>query len=259
MSTAEGGANVVINGLVFYLDAANEKSIVSGQTIWNNLTINNYDATLFNDAKYVSTNLGSIRFDGTNDYCSIPYDSGIPYDINLTGEITLDVWLKWDDITRNLDGGIAYGKIFGNNTAGHYQWEFCKLVSGGQFRSFFAISNLTNNMFLNQITNDGFFLPNTTIQNNKWFNFLYTYNFSTGTIKGYVNGTDAGGVIVGTNPSSIQTPSASFRSLSIGADAPASGLYSMLGDIASIKIYNRVLSSSEILQNFNASRSRFGL
>lgn len=259
MSTAEGGGNVVTNGLVFYLDAANQKSIVSGQTIWDNLTINNYDATLFNDAKYVSTNLGSIRFDGTNDYGSVTYDANIPYDINLTGEITLDVWIKWDDITRNLDGGIAYGRIFGNHTAGHYQWEFCKLVSGGQFRSFFAVSNLTGNMYINQVANDGFFLPNTTISNNKWFNFLYTYKFSTGAIKGYVNGSDAGGVIVGTNPTSIQTPAVGSRSMGIGGEANASGAFSMLGDIASIKIYNRVLSSFEILQNFNATRSRFGV
>jgi hypothetical protein len=259
-STTQGGPNIVLENLIFYLDAANPESLFQGSTNWRNLEkYPTYDITLFNDAKYVNTNKGAVRFDGTSDYGFRTFTSGDLYDINLTGEITLDVWIKWDNILRTLESGVAFGLPFGNNAAGHFQWQFSKLNNGaGKFRSFFAVSNLTNSYLINQIQDDGFFLPNTPIQNNKWFNFTYTYKFSNGNIIGYVNGENAGGVVLNTNPSSLQIPTASFRRLNIGADSINSGQWSMLGDIAIVKIYNRVLTSDEVLQNFNAHKLRFG-
>jgi hypothetical protein len=46
----------------------------------------------------------------------------------------------------------------------------------------------------------------------------------------------------------------------IGVDAnTSSGLNPMTGNIASVQIYNRALSASEVLQNYNATKSRFGI
>lgn len=252
---------IVTDGLVLYLDAANKKSITSGSTVWYDLKkFPLYDVTLYNDTKYVDGNKGSIRFDGTDDYASRTYISGDLYDINLTGEITVDVWIKWDDILRSSESVVAFGRPFGGNTAGQYQWQFIKTNNGaGQFRGIFAVSNTTQVYALNQISNDGFFTPNTPIQNNKWYNFLYTYNFSNGNMVGYVNGENAGGTIAGVNPPSLQIPVVSHRFLSIGAQSNPAGFFSMLGNIGVIKVYNKVLTSKEILQNFNAHKGRFNL
>lgn len=250
---------VVTDGLILYLDAANEKSITSGSTTWYDLKkFPSYDVNFYNDTKYVVGNKGSIRFDGTNDYANRTYTSGDLYDINLTGEITVDVWIKWDDVLRGGESVIAFGRPFGNNTAGQYQWQFIKLNNGaGQFRASFAVSNTTQVYTLNQITNDGFFTPNTPIQNNKWYNFLYTYNFSTGSIIGYVNGENAGGTFTGVNPPSLQIPVLSHQFLSIGAQSNPAGFFSMLGNMGVIKLYNKVLTPEEILQNYNALKSRY--
>jgi hypothetical protein len=252
---------IVTNDLIFYVDAANTKSYISGSTIWYDLDKNpSYDITFFNGVGFDSSNNGSIRFDGTDDYANRTFTSGDLYDINLTGEITLDIWIKWDNVLRSSESAIAFGRPFGDNTSGQYQWQFIKSNNGaGQFRGIFAVSNTVNVYALNQITNDGFFNPNTPIQNNTWYNFLYTYKLSNGDVKGYVNGEDAGGTIVGTNPASLEIPVVSHRFLSIGAQSNPAGFFSMLGNIGSIKIYNRILSEEEIKQNYNAIKSRYRL
>ena len=251
---------VVTDGLILYLDAANEKSITSGSTTWYDLKkFPSYDITFYNDTKYVDGDKGSIRFDGANDYANRPYVTGDLYDINLTNQITIDVWVKWDNILRATDSVISFGRPFGNNTLGHYQWEFMKSnsVGGTQFRGIFAVSNTTQTYVFNQVTNDGFFTPNTPIESYRWYNFLYTYNFSTGSIIGYVNGEDAGGTVAGVNPSSLQIPAVAQRHLCIGGATDIPGFNSMLGNIGVIKIYNKVLTPEEVLQNYNALKSRY--
>ena len=66
--------NIVTDGLVLYLDAANTKSYASGSTAWNDLVgINN--GTLVNGPTFNSANGGSIVFDGSNDYVSTTYNA----------------------------------------------------------------------------------------------------------------------------------------------------------------------------------------
>ena len=73
MSTLNGGpGNIVTNGLVLYLDAANYQSYISGSTTWYDLSGNNNSGSLVNGPTYSSTNAGSIVFDGTNDYVGLP-------------------------------------------------------------------------------------------------------------------------------------------------------------------------------------------
>ena len=68
MGAVEGGPNVVYNGLVLYLDAANNKSYVSGSTSWNDLTSNQNVGTLTNGPTFNTGSGGSIVFDGVDDY-----------------------------------------------------------------------------------------------------------------------------------------------------------------------------------------------
>ena len=86
MSTAEGGGNIVTDGLVLLLDAANTKSYVSGSTIWNDLSRSGNTGTLTNGPTYNSSNGGSIVFDGSNDF--------IEGTITVPTSFTFNVWLK---------------------------------------------------------------------------------------------------------------------------------------------------------------------
>jgi len=62
------GPNIVTDGLVFAVDAANPSSYVSGSTIWKDQTVNQNDGTLTNGPTFDSGNGGSIVFDGVDDY-----------------------------------------------------------------------------------------------------------------------------------------------------------------------------------------------
>ena len=64
-----GGPNIITNGLVLALDAANTKSYVSGSTVWRDLSGNNNSGSLTNGPTFNSANGGSIVFDGVDDYC----------------------------------------------------------------------------------------------------------------------------------------------------------------------------------------------
>jgi hypothetical protein len=256
--------NPVESGLVYAIDGANYKSISSGETVVKDLTANDYDANLINDTQWVSDGLGSLRFDGTNDYAFKPYVSGDLYDINITGEITVDVWIRFDDVLDTFGSIVSFGRPYGNNTAGHFQWELQKLNSnfpsaGGECRILIAVSNLTETKIVNLITNDGNFNPSTPPpQNDKWFNIGFSYRYSPEDLVPHYNGEQVNGVPGGVGLTSPpQIPAVTYQDLNIGAASDLGGSFGMLGNIASIRIYDRVLSSSEIEQNYRALKSRF--
>ncbi len=62
------GPNIVTDGLVFAVDAANPSSYVSGSGVWKDQTINQNNGTLINGPTFDSENGGSINFDGTDNY-----------------------------------------------------------------------------------------------------------------------------------------------------------------------------------------------
>lgn len=84
---------IVTDGLVLYLDAANTKSYVSGSTIWNDLSRNNFNGSLINTPTFNSQNSGSILFDGVDEYVNL----GV-VDIGITRDFTISFWAN---ITKN--------------------------------------------------------------------------------------------------------------------------------------------------------------
>lgn len=61
---------IVTDGLIYYLDSANSKSFISGNTQWNSMDVNSNFVTLQNDPQYLDDFKGIIRFDGTDDSIS---------------------------------------------------------------------------------------------------------------------------------------------------------------------------------------------
>jgi hypothetical protein len=99
MSTLSGGPNIVVDGLVLYLDAANQYSYVSGSTAWNDLSRSNNNGTLINGPTFNSANGGSIVFDGIDDYVSFVSNP------SLTNQITVEVWIQ---LSSTLPNGTAW-------------------------------------------------------------------------------------------------------------------------------------------------------
>lgn len=255
----QSNIQIVRNGQVLHLQPQLRNSYPGSGTVWYDLSGNNYNATLINGPTFNPANGGSIVFDGTDDYCQIPYQAGNLYDAGITGELTLEFWIRWESISRNLDGGIAFGDFFGNNAAGDYQWQFGKYASGGQTVFAFQVVNTTQYLDLTQITNTEGFTP-PLLKDKTWYNFAYTFSNAQAKITGYINGKNVGGTLSGTALSTIPIPgNAARRAISIGGRAGSASRYPLLGNFASIRVYNRALTSSEILQNYFASKSAFNL
>jgi hypothetical protein len=231
-----GTPPIVTNGLVLNLDCGNRLSYPTSGTTWTDLSGNNNNGTLTNGPTFNPNNLGSIVFDGADDYVNC----GTQPSLNLTGGITLGCWVYFNNINRRE---IFVGKGDGIGAPSTQYW----------------IEKTSNNNFLLLLsvvvgsipTDSRLILNDFIIQNNQWYYVCLTYNKQI--YRGYVNGVQ-----------NSQTISMNFdmhttsRNLGVGrlGDLPA---LSLLGGISVAQIYNRALSQAEILQNYNAYKTRFGL
>ena len=238
MSTLSGGPNIVINGLVLYLDAANPKSYISGSTTWNDISRSGNNGTLINGPTYSSDNGGSIVFDGIDDYVTNIGTTSTFSFIQNTAVFTLNLWVK-----PSVLGTAMY--FMGNNdgTSGSKGFFFGKLSND---RLWLAVTyNAASQYVINYQLNNYFTDTN-------WVNVTVSVNGSNAIA--YKNGVQFG------SPSSTIinfSTGDSQRTLAVGRINNLSSYWN--GNIATAQIYNRALNASEVLQNFNATRARFGI
>ena len=239
MSTVGGGPNIVTNDLVLSLDTANPKSFVSGSTTWNDLTKNFNNCSLLNTPTYNQSNGGVLLFDGSDDYCQIPQITSN----NTNGYYSFGLWFS---PTNTIDASNAnYIMLFEAqntsvaNTPDNYIYF---LNSGGKIT--FGTNTPSNNLL-------------TTTNNwvgGKWYNVFCTYDITTGTKSIYVNGILENSISGITN-SYLNTSTYT----GIGAYSSPTRIWFFPGKISNFVVYTKTLSSSEVLQNYNATKSRFGL
>jgi hypothetical protein len=217
---------IVTDGLVFAVDAANKKSYPGSGTTWSDLAGSN-NGTLTNGPTFDSGNGGSIDFDGSDDYVNF---SGFT-SVASTG--TICQWFKptisWSnsDPSQNMRlSGI------------HPNWEFGRTNS--QAGGFAFDLGAANSVITSQ----------TIWSNTLWYNMVITWDTGANTSKVYIGGT--------LDNSGTATNSTSTGTFEIGR-SPGGLTQLWYGNIASVKYYNRVLTATEILQNYNALKSRFGL
>jgi len=235
MSTVEGGGNVITDGLVFYTDAGNTKSYISGSTTWADLSRGEYNTILINGPTFNFENGGSIVFDGVNDRIS---KTG---SINTGQNFTVNAWIYPTNTTTQraiIGNGYTYSLRRG--------WLFA-ISSYGPAPSTFFLSIGSDKAYRVASGN--------SLSLNTWQYVTATVTSGGGTITLYVNG-----VPPGTYVSSLSTDTILYNGteFNIGMRASNDPRY-YLGRIAQTSIYNRALSSSEVLQNYNATRARFGV
>ena len=225
---------IVTDGLILCLDAANPNSYVSGSTSWRDLSRGGNIGTLTNGPTYSGTNGGSIVFDGVNDYVVIPNNSNINISTN---QISFGGWFY---TTKTPNGGGNYQLLIGKSTGASRQ--YCMFLS--------ALN--TSNIY---VTLTGTTFPQSDVVLSKpwainaWNYIMLSYNGSTFNI--YLNGS----VVNTTSTTGNITPQS--YDVKIGFDPMET--YIFAGRISQTSIYNRALSAAEVLQNYNATKTRFGL
>lgn len=236
MSTSFAFTPIVTDGLILYLDAANTKSYISGSTDWYDLTTYNNDGTLTNGPVFSDENEGSITFDGIDDYVNTDFIPSIG-----TGDITYDIWFKTNTAQT--------GALINVRSASAAQFVLV-ICTNGVSGSPLIGSNLLVYSYDNII--DRGFETTETWTDNVWHNVVGVHTSTTDKL--YVDGILRGSVT--TSPLNINNST----KLRIGALGDGVNIYPnwyFNGSVSSAKVYNKLLTDSEILQNYNATKWRF--
>jgi len=227
MSVA-GGPDLIQDGLVLCLDAANTKSYPGSGTTWKDLSDNNNHVNLVNGPAFSAESQGCFIFDGTNDYGAT---NSAPT-LNMGGKsFTADVWLAVTSFS-SAERMILEYNVWGNS--GTYQ-----LTSYG---------NLIIINFVGTSQAGYTYTPFTT---GVWLNFVGVFDNANNFRYIYINGSRLA------TASTTEEIASAVSSLYIGSRG--GGSLFLPCKMSSIKMYNRALSDAEILQNYNATKGRFRL
>lgn len=211
---------IVTNGLVLCLDAANPKSYPGSGVTWGDL-VNTNNATLLNGPSYSTSNGGSFSFDGVDDYAQYTGSFSVT-------QATFICWIKRNG-TFNPYDGILYSRS--TNTTGM-----------GTAPTQDQLGYTWNNAVNTYSWSSGLTIPSSI-----WC--MVAISVAPTFATAYVNLSSA------TN--SVSHSSTVIDDICIGRDEFSNR--NPPANIAVAQLYNRALSSDEIRQNYNALRGRFGV
>jgi len=238
IADAQDYYNIITRGLIINVDASAPSSYPGSGTTWNDISGNNYHATLLNGPTFSSTNGGVIVFDGTNDRATIDVNSWIR---STSSAYTFSSFFYYNGGTG---GGAPYNLMTfpsdSNNNDGF--WQHLNL---GPW--YWRTEDNVSGEFGGQVeATSGF-------SNGNWYHIATV--IKTNSLSFYRNG-----ILIST-----ASPSFSWANLRNDGTAYiylATGYgedYHMNGYMANFQMYNRELAPAEIRQNFNVQRSRFGI
>ena len=232
---------IVNDGLVLLLDAGNTKSYPGSGTSWSDLSGNSNTGTLTNGPTYSSGNGGSIVFDGTDDNVLITNPTTIK-----NQNFTISVWVNPGTQNASIVSMIDFDHASSPAQGWVLQSE------DATTNRYFYLAWRGESSF--QPSGGGGFGAGKGIQvtNSTWQNIVYSKNGTS--LLGYLNGTQ---LYSGTSASSTVSYE-NNRNLMIGSCVAISSRR-FKGNISNTTIYNKALSASEIQQNFNALRGRYGI
>ncbi len=227
--------SIAMNGLISFIDAANPRSYPgSGNTSYD---ISGFGRTFsLTSVTFDSANYGSFTFNGSTSFASVPY----PNEIDTGSPITLSMWAKWlttgtttatiqtlvDNNYQTSPGSTGFFIQDRPDLGGVLEWG--AQPGNGITRCTSSIVVGDNNWHQVTATNDGS------------ISILYIDGVQSGLAR-----TAAG---VGTKQANISLGKWDFTETRF-----------LNGKIADFKIYNRGLSAAEVLQNYHATKKRYGL
>ena len=230
MATA-GGPNVVTNGLVFALDAGSTRSYSGSGTAANSL-VGSISSTLDNGVGFDAANGGSWDFDGTNDKITIANSSAM----QPTSALTMEVWVRLDNLPASWFSLFQSPESNSAHTSPYFDWAIYVHSTGG-------LHTRING------TGDGFSQGTTTkMQAGVWNQTVISWNGSL--VSYYLNG-----ALIQTKSLSTTISYTNNTDKLIGTNASESEATN--GKISIVRFYNIAITAEQILQNYNAQKSRF--
>ncbi len=220
------GPNIITDGLVLHLDAANTKSYPGSGNTWFDLSGNGNDGTLVNGVTRSNNNSGVMDFDGSDDYITLGN-----FDWFTPAQLTIEVYTK-----RKNNGGTEFSCEVAKDGSFYLRLD----KTAVEFRTWTDISGDSGNDYFG-----GFDFE-------KWYYMVGTYDGSVKKV--YLDGIKrsqeysvSGNILPGNG-----------LPLLIGGRNSA-GSYIMDADIGVVILRDYALTPQEVLQNYNATKSRFNI
>jgi len=225
--------SVITNGLSLHLDAGNLTSYLGTGSTWTDLSGNNNNGTLNGQMVYSTLNGGSLLLDGINDYVDFGNNT-LLYNAH-DNSFTQEFWV-------NMNSASTLRTIFRVD-------DWARIwIQMSSTQIIFKIGYDNGPAQSDTVTYNGNF------DYNQWYNITVVWS-KLSQQKIYVNGV----LVVERTPLFSSYPgitgTAGGANLGRGHSTPYSN-YS-IGKISIFRHYNRVLTSTEILQNYNATKTRF--
>ena len=227
MSTSYPFMPVFINNTTsFFVDSGNTKSYLGTGTSWVDLSSYSNNCTLVNTPTFVDSRGGILSFDGTTEYATVPYSG----QFDLSANFTLEAWF-------NMIG--SSGAIISKDTNG-LNFDWCIYMLNSTTIGIYSNGGTTNVSASSLPSlNDG----------------LFHHCVITGTsgfIEIYLDGK-----LVGSGSMSITNASTSGTFVTIGCFSFGNPNTFFNGSIPIVRVYKDGLTSSKVLQNYNATKNRF--
>jgi len=227
-------ANIVQSGLVSHFESSYPDSYPGTGTSWFDLQENSGPAILQNGTDYSLFNNGVFVLDGVDDFISVPDATVIRGNPNTV--FTLQLWV---DVSSFNDKDRLFEKITFN--AGYS----LQLRNSGQLA-----------LQMDGSANDYYVISNSSIVLNTWMliTAIIAFNGRTTTpSKVYVNNTEY------ISLANTETGTGTNNSVLKINSGQAPGSREPISRIGALYIYNKALNTSEIQENFNATKGRFGV
>jgi hypothetical protein len=208
-----------------------------------------------NGVGYSGSNLGSLVFDGVNDYSSHPYSSLL----DLGTQFTISSFIKFNNLSTNSPIFAAPNAVLGVFTEGYFFYYNTGTEYGlntNTLRLQFGQNNWAWNVYASNgisITDNNWHFVSVTASNLNTNNPTITFYINGNSITGtFWNASSKAAIRYSSNINSPRVASTFFPS------APSySGPNYLNGNIAQASVYNRALSAAEVSQNYNALKSRY--
>lgn len=223
--------SIVMDGLVFHIDAANSRSYAGSGLTVNGLS-GGIGAVLNNGVGFGTTNLGYLIFDGSNDYA----DCNLDFGFDSTISATISLWLRTNNLSQR-------GGILGKAGLSNWEWTLSQGIDSSGI--FFWYWKVDSNVNLS-LSVDNFF------ESNIWKKVDLVWSHTSNTLTFYSNG-------IGITSATPSTSSFQNRAsnISLGYTYNIFNNNYWAGQVGSVLLYQRALSAQEILQNYNATKGRY--
>jgi hypothetical protein len=229
--------NIVTDGLILHLDASDKLSYSGSGTTWKDRSPNGYDSVLINGPSFDSANGGSIQFDGVDDRVDI--ESSPLLSSHGNNETSIFAWVYLDSF---VDSPYVYIRIANGGASERIRLGF---NSNGKIQ-------VRLSLFTDPLTETKTFTSTNSLSSSFWKFIGFTYDGST--LKMYKDGS----LFYQESLSGSLIDSSSGSSSILGVDRDVGGYNQFLdGQISELYCYDRSLTASEILRNYNATKGRF--